>query len=171
MSYLQKTLLPNEKIVYATIPHWIVFMPAITGIVVTFILFIWGNEFLPNLFPLFGFTVSNFAALIAFLYTVYQLFLNWVLYTQSEYGITDQRILAKWGWIQRNTTELLLQKVESIRVEQTVAGRIWGYGTLIITGTGGTRDVFLDVPNPLKFRELAQAQMEMLFSAERGSSK
>ena|SRR3989344_6538855 len=161
MSYLQKTLLPREKIIYAIYPHWVVFTPALWALAFALFLLLFGQYFLPNLFPLFGITIHQFAAVIAFIFAGYQAFAAWISYTQSEYAITNERILAKTGWIQRYTIELLLEKVESIRVNQTITGRIFGYGTIIVTGTGGTQDIFYNVPDPLKFREKAQEQMEI----------
>jgi hypothetical protein len=48
--------------------------------------------------------------------------------------------------------ELNLAKVESIGVEQTLLGRMLNYGTIVIVGTGGTRQPFKDIADPMSFR-------------------
>jgi len=56
--------------------------------------------------------------------------------------------------IARYTTELLLTKVESIGVNQRLTGRVCNYGSLTVIGTGGTREVFYRVHDPIGFRNL-----------------
>jgi uncharacterized membrane protein YdbT with pleckstrin-like domain len=53
-------------------------------------------------------------------------FLAWayIRYKTTEFAVTDKRIIAKTGLISRTTTELFLDKVESLHVEQSVMGRI-----------------------------------------------
>ncbi len=53
--------------------------------------------------------------------------------------------------------ELLLPKIEAITVEQTLAGRIFGYGEIIVTGSGGTNERFAGIQAPLAFRQAVQA--------------
>ncbi|WP_241596539.1 PH domain-containing protein [Rosenbergiella epipactidis] len=43
----------------------------------------------------------------------------------TELALTNQRIIAKVGLIQRNTVELRLEKVESLGIHQSVLGRIF----------------------------------------------
>ena len=68
----------------------------------------------------------------------------------------------KTGFIQRKSLEILFQKVESVRVDQTVLGRILAYGTIVIKGVGGTQDPFSNIPDPLKFREIVSQQSEQV---------
>jgi hypothetical protein len=43
-------------------------------------------------------------------------------------------------------------KVESVTVDQTIPGRIFGYGTIIVRGTGSTLEPIRDITDPLTFR-------------------
>jgi uncharacterized membrane protein YdbT with pleckstrin-like domain len=70
----------------------------------------------------------------------------------SEFAVTDRRVIVKVGVVERTTVELNLSKVESIGVDQTLAGRIFNYGTIVVVGTGGTREPFADIANPMGFR-------------------
>jgi uncharacterized membrane protein YdbT with pleckstrin-like domain len=75
-------------------------------------------------------------------------------YFLSQFVITDKRIIIRHGFIARRSYEMLLSKVESIEVDQTLSDRlVWGSGTLIITGTGGTKEAFPNVGGAIKFQE------------------
>jgi uncharacterized membrane protein YdbT with pleckstrin-like domain len=64
----------------------------------------------------------------------------------------------KVGLLSIHTVELLLPKVEAIAVDQTLAGRLLGYGTLRIVGTGGTVEAFPRVSRPQGLREAVARQ-------------
>jgi len=81
------------------------------------------------------------------------------MYATSEFGITDKRVLIKTGFIQRNSHEILLSKVEAIKVNQGLLGRMLDFGTIALTGTGGTQDPFKNIVKPLEFRKQAQEQI------------
>ncbi len=75
-----------------------------------------------------------------------------IAYLTSEFAITNKRIIIKTGFISRNTFEMNLSKIESINVNQSILARILGYGTIVIMGTGSTREPFADIRDPLIFR-------------------
>jgi len=81
----------------------------------------------------------------------------------SEFVITNKRIIMKTGLISRKTFEMNLQKIESVNVDQTFWGRLLGFGTVSIVGTGGSRESFADISEPLLFRRKFQ---EMDITAE-----
>ena len=75
-------------------------------------------------------------------------------YLMSHFVITDKRIIIQHGFIARRSYEMLLSKVESIEVDQTLSDRLfWGSGTLTITGTGGTKETFPNVGEAIKFQD------------------
>lgn len=74
----------------------------------------------------------------------------------SEFVITNRRIIIKTGFIARKTFEMNLSKIESVNVDQPLMGRIFGYGSLTIIGTGGTRESFHNIRKPLEFRKAFQ---------------
>ena len=75
----------------------------------------------------------------------------------SEFAITNRRVVIKQGLISRHTLEMNLSKIESVNVDQTVMGRLLGYGTIIVIGTGGTRESFADIARPVEFRRQFQS--------------
>ena len=77
----------------------------------------------------------------------------WIKYRTTEFAVTDRRVIAKTGLVSRRTVEMFLDKVESLNVEQTVAGRIFDYGTVTIRGTGATSETFGNISAPLLLRK------------------
>src|SRR5260370_32359793 len=84
----------------------------------------------------------------------------------TEMAVTNKRVIVKTGLLDRRTTEILLSTIDKVVVDEPAFGRILGYGTVIVRGTGGTPEVFQKIHNPLKFREQVQSQI----AAERKSN-
>ncbi|MBC8230730.1 PH domain-containing protein [bacterium] len=74
----------------------------------------------------------------------------------SEFAITNKRVIIKVGLISRRTLEMNLAKIESVNVNQGVLGRILNYGSITVIGTGGTRERFSRISQPLEFRKAFQ---------------
>lgn len=74
----------------------------------------------------------------------------------DEFAITNRRVIIKTGLISRKTFEMNLSKIESVNVDQGILGRIFGYGTITIVGSGGTKETFPKIQNPLGFRKKFQ---------------
>lgn len=71
----------------------------------------------------------------------------------TEFAVTDKRIIGKVGIIRRSSLELLLNKVESIGVSQGLMGRLFDYGTLVISGSGGTHQTIPFIAKPMKLKQ------------------
>ena len=78
----------------------------------------------------------------------------------TEMVVTSRRVLIKTGILSRRTVEMLLTRVESIVINEPFLGRMLGYGTIVIRGTGGTPEPFDLVANPNEFRRHVQEQIE-----------
>jgi membrane protein YdbS with pleckstrin-like domain len=150
MSYLDDHLLAGEQIVYRARLHWIIFGTAITVVLLGVALAIVLRLYQPEYWYL-GAALSGLGLLLAIPPAV--------RYTSSEFAVTDKRVLAKHGFIQRDSIETLLSKVEAIEVDQGVTGRMFGYGSVSITGTGGTQESFPMISHPLEFRRQIQSQI------------
>jgi len=74
----------------------------------------------------------------------------------DEFVITDKRIICKTGLFSHKTLEMNLNKIESVNVDQSIFGRIFGFGTITIIGTGGTRESFPDIRDAVEFRKKFQ---------------
>ncbi|GCC11479.1 bacterial membrane flanked domain protein [archaeon] len=146
MSYIDNNLMRGEEIVYRTKLHRIVFLWPVIWLVVAILFFSIGG---------YATTVGWLFILIAIATGIGPL----INYSTSEFGITNKRVMVKVGFIHRNSVEILLNKVEGIQVNQSILGRILGYGSIIIIGTGGTKDSFHQIFAPLEFRRKAQEQI------------
>jgi uncharacterized membrane protein YdbT with pleckstrin-like domain len=74
----------------------------------------------------------------------------------TEMAVTNKRVIVKTGLISRRTLEMALSKIETVGVDQGIIGRIFGFGTVTIRGTGGTAEPFTWVADPLAFRQAVQ---------------
>src|SRR6185503_18929943 len=74
----------------------------------------------------------------------------------SEFAITNRRVVIKTGLISRRTFEMNLSKIESVNVDQSLLGRMLGYGTITLIGTGGSKETFSRIAAPLEFRRQFQ---------------
>lgn len=79
-----------------------------------------------------------------------------------EFALTNKRVIGKHGVFRHRSLELLLTKVEAIRVDQPIWGRMLNYGTVIVTGTGGTKEYFGYIKDPLEFRRRVQTQLAQI---------
>ena len=79
----------------------------------------------------------------------------------TERVLTDSRFVKKTGWIIRNTEDIRIDRMEEINFNQTILGRIFGYGNITLSGmgTGSIRLNMIDSPidfqrnlNDLKFQ-------------------
>ncbi|OGT53121.1 MAG: hypothetical protein A3F17_03895 [Gammaproteobacteria bacterium RIFCSPHIGHO2_12_FULL_41_15] len=163
MSYIKRTLMDHEELLYQIRPHWITFTQSIGWLLITLALLIAGQFVsvlhnhigsLPRLYLILA-AMSTCIGLIC-------LISNLSVYLSSEYGITTKRVLMKQGLLRRSTNEIFISKVESIKVQQSILGRILNYGSLEISGTGGNHEPFIQVPRPLRFRENVQNQLDKM---------
>jgi uncharacterized membrane protein YdbT with pleckstrin-like domain len=142
LGYVDSNLLPDEKIVYTARLHWKIFIGPSLIILAGILLFI--------IQPILGGVVA-FVGLLFWLRA-------FIEYKTSEFAVTTKRVIIKVGLLRRRTLELLLRQVEAISVEQSLLGRLFGYGSLTLTGTGGVREVFHNISSPLEFRRQIHAQ-------------
>jgi uncharacterized membrane protein YdbT with pleckstrin-like domain len=75
-----------------------------------------------------------------------------IRYFTTELAITNKRVIAKFGLISRSTIEINLQKIESIQVNQGILGRIFNFGSIVVSGAGNPQAPIPGVCSPLQFR-------------------
>ena len=76
----------------------------------------------------------------------------WIKVRSTEIAITNRRVIAKFGFIKRDTVEINLDKVEALRVEQGFLGRMLNYGTVFMSGAGTSVAPMKNIADPLVFR-------------------
>ena len=80
----------------------------------------------------------------------------------SIYAVTNRRVIIKTEVISRRTVELVLGKCEGIQVVQSIFGRIFGYGSIIVT-TGGATNCYYYVANPFRFKRAINEQISSIY--------
>lgn len=75
-----------------------------------------------------------------------------IRYFTTELAITNKRVIAKFGLISRSTIEINLQKIESIQVNQGILGRIFNFGSIVVSGAGNPQAPIPGISSPLQFR-------------------
>jgi len=161
LSYVEKNLIPGEKILYKTQLHWVVILwPVLLGLlfglagIALLVRALWSSRGADSS------GVMIVVALILLLAAAISAGMALLKRAATEMAVTDHRVVVKIGLLSRRTIELLLSKVESIGVEETLFGRILGYGTVVLRGTGGTPESFSTIAHPLEFRREVQQQIE-----------
>jgi uncharacterized membrane protein YdbT with pleckstrin-like domain len=151
LGYLEKNLLPGETIEYRAHLHPIIFLQAALFALIGLAFVVFGllNAGL-SYFWMLGALFLFYAAIVGSGRAIH--------YVTSEFAITNKRVVIKIGFINRKTLEMVLTKVETIRVDQSILGRVLNFGTIVVTGTGGTNEPFASIANPLEFRRQVQAR-------------
>jgi uncharacterized membrane protein YdbT with pleckstrin-like domain len=152
MSYVDTILEPGETIVYRTRPTWTLYTPAFFLALCALIVF--GLELNYVGLEAVGLTIAAIFALLA----VASFLRAWFRRITTEIAVTDRRIILKRGFIRRHTIEMNMQKVESVDVDQTLAGRIFNYGDVTVRGTGSTFETLRMVDAPIKLRTSVTAR-------------
>ena len=162
MSYAEKHLIAGETVQYETRLHWIVMLghsliAAILALIgVSLLIAPWNS--------VKGVDASvagplRWAGAGCLVVAAIFFGIGLVRRGATEMAVTNKRVIVKTGLADRRTIELLLQRIESIAVEEPAMGRLLGYGTVIVRGTGGTPEVFPQIAHPLEFREQVQRQI------------
>jgi len=152
MSYIDDNLMDDEAVVLKCRLHPIVLVPTAASVSL-----LGGCLIASQDFPLIMLGVAGF-----FIYAAYRMTDRLVLFLTSEFAITTKRVLGKTGFIHRKSLDIVLAKVEAIRLTQSIPGRIFDYGDIEVTGTGGTEEVLSYIPDPLEFRKTIQEQLSLL---------
>jgi hypothetical protein len=165
MSYVRSNLVPGETVIYETRLHWIVMLGHL--IVGCLLLVLPGALLLYYAHYQAGIDGKELhlmegGAAVLLISGIIVIVVGMVRRNATEMAVTNRRVVIKTGLASRKTIEMLLNKVESIEVSETTAGRMLGYGTVVVIGTGGTSEPFQKVAHPLEFRNQVQHQIEKL---------
>jgi uncharacterized membrane protein YdbT with pleckstrin-like domain len=146
MSYIDRHLLAGEMVTYRTRLHWKLFvMPVLIALVMTAGV-VWALSANKQLYAIPPAAIAIIVLVAA-----------WIRRRSSEFAVTNKRVIIKLGVTTTRSMELLLTKVEGITVTQSLMGRMFGYGEIVVTGSGGTQEPFDNIQSPLDFRQAVQA--------------
>jgi uncharacterized membrane protein YdbT with pleckstrin-like domain len=145
MSYIRSSLAQNERLLYRAHFHWLYRAMAwallIGSIVAALAVYDPANVWVP-----FGFVTAGVLLFLAIMVPIWA----------QQIAVTDQRLIHRRGLISRSTEELQLRSVEEVRLEQGILGRLFGFGRVVVSGTG-EEDVRLPaLAEPVKLRRMIQ---------------
>ncbi|WP_133128363.1 PH domain-containing protein [Legionella nagasakiensis] len=136
----------NNNIVYQARLHWILFFWP----VILFCLAVYVGVNYEILYP-----VPYFLALFALAWFI----MIWVAYQFSSLTIKKKQVILRTGLLVRQTIDIPLAKIESIDIRQSILGSLLRYGSLVITGTGGSRQIVTYLNKPLTCRRYIEQLM------------
>jgi uncharacterized membrane protein YdbT with pleckstrin-like domain len=153
--YIDDILQPGEKVLYSTNAHWLFFGPAILLWILAAVFFVLSGM-VPAGSPLIVvcWALAAIVAVVALYKTVTAWFHRWT----TETDVTNLRVVHKTGFISRKSFEMSLDKVESVDVTQSIAGRIFDFGDVTIMGVGEGKETIKTIASPLAFRNSITAR-------------
>jgi uncharacterized membrane protein YdbT with pleckstrin-like domain len=146
MSYVDPHFLRDEIVIYRTQLHWKVFIIPIAVTVIFLAVFV----------LTVAKTGYRHLELLLLIPAVFFILNAFITRRSSEFAVTNKRVIMKAGVIQTSSLEILLNKVEALAVNQTLLGKMLNYGDIIITGSGGTKELYKGIEDPLAFRKAVQ---------------
>jgi uncharacterized membrane protein YdbT with pleckstrin-like domain len=168
MSYIEQHLLPEEKVVFSTRKHPIIFMVPVIFLVLTCFLCT-DTKLVVNMnnsiyqiarnIPVLSF-FHRVPALFALLLTIYTGLQQWLTYVTSDYAVTNRRVVMKEGFFDRYICDTRLNTVSHVTVDQNIVAQMWNYGTITINGFGGNQDSFIQIAKPIEFQKAVQSQLD-----------
>jgi uncharacterized membrane protein YdbT with pleckstrin-like domain len=148
MSYIQRVLQPGETVVHQARLHPLIFLPALFLLVIALAFLVASTQFADEKI-IIGLEAA--AAMFGLLALA-----SWaraaIRRATTELAVTDRRVIYKSGLLARHTLEMNRSKVESVDVDQSILGRIFSFGTIIVRGTGGSLEPIRLISDPLTFR-------------------
>src|ERR1700735_5644425 len=167
MSYITKSLGPAESLLFETRHHWVVLL---APLFLSLLLGVPGAAILTDavaqknghgVHELNSIGPEGLAAIGAVLLVMALIIFAYGLAKRNatEMAVTNRRVLIKTGMASRRTLDMVLGKVESIAVQETFLGRMLGYGSVVVRGTGGTPESFVMIAHPQQFRQSVQQQI------------
>ena len=156
----KKNLLEGEELLYSPQLHWVyIIRPLLQALPAAIILLILWFFTEPLYAALGSYMESAFLHIIVrnvllTVLLVFLLMLLWriLLYLNTEYGVTNKKLIIKKGVIRIFISEIPTDRIESIYCVQGLLGRIFHYGTICISGVGGMMPVFYMVCRPYGLR-------------------
>jgi uncharacterized membrane protein YdbT with pleckstrin-like domain len=150
-------LMPDEKMILASNPHWFYFWRQVAAAlgIVGLLLLLWtvDADWLNN--------VIGWVTLVAFIILVVDLVFEFVQWQTTRFAVTDQRVAYQSGIVRRRGVSIPLNRVNNVNFDQSMIARILNNGVVTIESAGQTGDsVFENIPNPENVRTVIFAQVE-----------
>jgi len=131
VAYVNSVLQPGEAVKVIGRLHWINYLTAFLLAAIAVVLLLYGQPEATKTAR--GATYIGWLVLVV---AVVMFLSAWFRRQMTELSVTNHRVIYKTGFIRRHTVEMNMDKVETVNVDQSILGRILGYGTIHVLGTG-----------------------------------
>ena len=150
MSYIKEVLQPGERVLFMSTIHWLIYAPAALLLLAAIVTAFWAA----------GSTsfVWRFVSLLCLAGALLSGAGAWFKRWTTEIAVTDRRIIYKRGFIRRHTIEMHMDKVESVDVQQSIFGRMFDYGDVLVRGTGLGFEPLRMIDSPIHLRNAVTAR-------------
>ncbi|GHU88766.1 hypothetical protein FACS189476_06470 [Spirochaetia bacterium] len=152
----KKNLQNGETVIYYPDLHWMFLIKPILLVAVSIVLLI--TKELTAAYVLVWADTVDFAYRIAvvIIFIAALIYLLWTIieFYLVEYSITNKRLILKKGFFTSTLVDMPIEKVESIICVQSLLGRIFNYGTILVSGVGGMTPRYSTIRKPHKIRRI-----------------
>jgi membrane protein YdbS with pleckstrin-like domain len=148
MAYYTKVLQPDETVKVVGRLHWSIYIRAVIVLLIAL-------GVAAGSFWLTDPDWRRYALLAGGVIGVLGLLLllkAWIHRMATEVVVTDRRVILNRGLLRHHTMEMNMTRIEMVDVKQSLWGRIWGYGTVEIHGTGADIEPLEGIGSPLLIR-------------------
>ncbi|EKD71208.1 MAG: putative membrane-associated protein [uncultured bacterium] len=156
MSYIERNLLPDERILFFTKKHIIIFFFPMVWTIFS----IYAAAYMQA-----NFILDKLAWMPGLLAAFFWIYVG-IEYVTSEFAVTNKRVMMREGFFYRHATELRLATISQVMVDQSLLGQMLNYGAVTINAFGAF-DVFTLINKPLLFQKIVNEQLDKLTSSTR----
>lgn len=153
MSYIEKSLMAGEHVVYEAEVHPVVYrMPLLLAFIaiVQFVIPTEGTQLTMQIvFCIILLLVAGVMAIKA--------------HGGKRFVLTNKRLIAKKGILRHESLDLMLRRCEGVQLSQGLLGRMMNYGTVVVT-TGEAMNLFQHIKDPITFSTQINQQVELLMT-------
>jgi membrane protein YdbS with pleckstrin-like domain len=159
MSYAAKNLAPGETIVYRARYHWIYYKTTLALLLLAAAFGLWWWVARSQLGAEASSPFLRNVALVLLVAAVVHFLVRRIRAAADEYVVTSRRVIRKYGFVAREVEQALIDRIQDVTLRQGIAGRLLGYGTVILETASETgRLVFPDIAEPEAFRNAVWGQ-------------
>ncbi len=162
MSYVDRVIQPGEDVIYRAALHWVLYVPGLLLLVLALLVAGGAQVMTPGAAAQNGTDLMRMAlfgaALLLAVIGALQLLGAFIRRVTTEIAVTSKRVIYKTGLVRRQTSEISVDKIETVLVDQGLIGRVLDYGTVTVRGTGGGLEPVANIGQPLDFRSKLTAR-------------
>ncbi|HEX4296063.1 MAG TPA: PH domain-containing protein [Rhizomicrobium sp.] len=153
MSYVEQNVSPGENIRFTGQVHWWIYVgPLVLVFLGLAVLALEASIPSTEASPL-----PVLLGTVLFVIGAVKLISGLVYAGTTELTVTDRKVIGKWGFIRRDTIEQRLETVDATLVHQSLFGRLFNFGNIVVRGSGTTNTPIRMIAKPLDFRKAVDA--------------